>query len=41
MLQAMELQGGALQKFAVSTEKLSAAERDDVVNSVGGLLCVP
>jgi len=41
MLQAMELQGGALQKFAVSTEKLSAGERDDVVNSVGGLLCAP
>lgn len=41
MLQAMELQGGALQKFAAATQKLSAAQRDDIVNSVGGLLCAP
>ena len=39
MLQAMKLQGGDLEKFANAVEKLAPAQRDDVVNTTGGLLC--
>lgn len=40
MLNAMKLQGGALEKFAKSVEQLSAVQRDEVVDAVGGVLCV-
>jgi hypothetical protein len=39
MLNAMKLQGGALEKFAKSVENLAPAQRDELVDATGGLLC--
>ena len=39
MLNAMKLQGGALEKFAKSAENLAPAQRDELVDATGGLLC--
>ena len=40
MLKAMELQGGDLQRFALSVETLgSSAQRDQVIDATGGMIC--
>ncbi len=41
MLDAMKQQGGALEKFATSLEPISGAQRDDVINAAGGVICGP
>jgi hypothetical protein len=41
MLDAMKQQGGALEKFATSLDKVGGAQRDDVINAAGEVICGP